>query len=196
MDRTVSRRGFLGFCAAGITGCTQLPSQETTPTPTPDGPAFGEVEQVGELELTSPAFNDGEAIPEPYGRETQNVNPPLRIAGVPGDAESLALIMDDPDAVEPAGKVWVHWLVWNIGPSRVHIPEAWEPTDPVEGTNDFERTDYSGPVPPDDTHTYRFKLYALNTVLELSADATKMELGQAMNGSVVAQTQLAGTYSP
>lgn len=195
MDRTVTRRVFLGACAAGTAGCTRLTEQET-PTPGPDNPAFGDVEQLGGLELTSPAFDDGESIPETYGRQAQNVNPPLQVAGVPGETASLALIVDDPDAVEPAGKVWVHWLVWNIGPSRTEIPEGWEPTDAVEGTNDFDETGYAGPDPPDEAHTYRFKLYALDTTLELSAGATKIELGRAMKGAVIARTQLKGSYSP
>lgn len=195
MDRTVTRRAFLGVSAAGIAGCTRLTGRET-PTPASDNPAFGDAEGTGELELTSPAFDDGGSIPETYGREAENVNPPLRIADVPDEAESLALIVDDPDAVTPAGKVWVHWLVWNVSPSRTTIPEAWGPTDAVEGTNDFDETGYGGPDPPDGTHTYRFKLYALDTVLDLSAGATKPELGQGMKGAVVARTQLEGTYSP
>lgn len=162
----------------------------------PDNPAFSDADQIGELKLMSPAFNNGEAIPETYGREAQNVNPPLQITGVPEEAESLALIMDDPDAVDPAGKVWVHWVVWNISPSRTKIPEDWEPTDAVEGTNDFDKIGYGGPDPPDEAHTYRFKLYALDTALQLSAGATKTELGRAMNEAIIAQTQLEGTYSP
>lgn len=195
MEQPMRRRGFLGLCAAIIPGCTRL-NGEDSPASTQENPAFGEIEQLGELELTSPAFEDGDAIPETYGRETQDVNPPLRIDGVHDDAESLALIVDDPDAVEPADKVWVHWLVWNVRPGRTNIPEAWQPTDAVEGTNDFDAIGYGGPDPPDDTHRYRFKLYALETVLDLSAGATKTELGEAMQRTILARTQLDGTYAP
>lgn len=169
---------------------------QDTPTPAPDNPAFGVAEQLGDLELTSPAFNDGHPIPEKYGRSGQDVNPPLEMAGIPDRAESLALIMDDPNAVEPAGKVWVHWLVWNVDPARTEIPEGWDPTDAVEGTNDFGESNYVGPDPPDGTHTYRFKLYALDTNLKLSAGETKRTLGRAMDGTIVARSQLEGTYSP
>lgn len=195
MARTVTRRVFLGVSAAGITGCTRLTGQDT-PTPAAGNPVFGDAEQMGGVELTSPAFDDGGPIPARYARDSQNVNPPLLIAGVPDGAESLALVVDDPDALDPAGKVWVHWVVWNISPTRTEIPEDWEPTDAVEGTNDFDTTGYGGPDPPDETHIYRFKLYALETVLEVSAGATKPELGRAMKGAVVAQTQLEGEYSP
>lgn len=148
------------------------------------------------LELTSPAFDDGEPIPTEYGYDYRNENPPLRIDGTPDDASSLALVIDDPDAVEPAGKVWDHWIVWNIDPSRREIPDGWTPRDAVEGENDFGEVGYGGPKPPDREHTYRFKLFALSTLLDLDRGATKDELGQAMKGHVVAQTQLEGTYAP
>lgn len=193
MGHGISRRAFLGVCAVGIAGCTRYGGSDT---PAPDNPAFGDAAQMGDLALTSPVFEDGGTIPAKYGRDAQNVNPPLRIAAVPDTAASLALIMDDPDAVEPAGKVWVHWLVWNIDPTRTTIPEGWTPSDAVEGTNDFDTTGYGGPAPPDEPHTYRFKLYALDTMLDLSAGATKTELGEAMAGRIVARTQLEGTYAP
>lgn len=151
---------------------------------------------MGDLELTSPAFADGESIPRKYGYTNQNVNPPLTIDGVPSDAASLALVVDDPDAMEPAGKVWDHWVVWNVPPDRTEIPEGWSPADAVEGTNDFGETGYDGPNPPDKEHTYRFKLSALDTTLDLQAGATKDDLGRAMEGHVLAQTQLEGTYAP
>ena len=161
-----------------------------------DTPAHGDVEQAGELTLSSPAFSDGERIPEKYGRDGENVNPPLSIGGVPDDAASLALVVDDPDAVGPAGKVWVHWLVWNLDPGSEEIPEGWQPTDALEGENDFGTVGYGGPSPPDGEHTYRFKLYALDEELGLTEGATKGKLGAAMEGSVLARTQLTGTFAP
>ncbi len=92
---------------------------------------------MGDLTLESPAFDDGERIPEEYGYTETNVNPPLEIDGVPDDADSLALVVDDPDAKEPAGTVWDHWIVWNVPPETGTIPEAWDPDDATEGTNDY-----------------------------------------------------------
>lgn len=148
------------------------------------------------MRLTSPAFGDGEPIPGKYGYTEANVNPPLEVADVPDGTQSLALVLDDPDAVEPAGKVWLHWLVWNIPPSRTSIPEDWSPTDATEGTNDFGTRGYGGPAPPDGTHTYRFKLYALDARLDLSASADERRVGDAMAGHVLSRTQLTGTYGP
>ncbi|MFB6155327.1 MAG: YbhB/YbcL family Raf kinase inhibitor-like protein [Haloferacaceae archaeon] len=148
------------------------------------------------LRLTSPAFDDGGAIPRKYGYEEQNVNPPLSIAGVPDGAESLVLLMDDPDAVEPAGKVWDHWTVFDVPPDLAEIPEGWSPSDAVEGQNDYGGRGYGGPNPPDREHTYRFRLYALDTALSLGEEATKDHVETAMSGHVLAETQLEGTYAP
>lgn len=151
---------------------------------------------MGDIELTSPAFESGGPIPDQYGYNERNVNPPLDIASIPDDAAALVLIMDDPDAVEPAGKVWDHWVVWNIDPDTTRIPEGWDAADAVVGENDFGETGYGGPSPPDREHTYRFKLYALDATLDLPAESTKEEVGRAMEGHIVAQTQLEGTYAP
>lgn len=149
------------------------------------------------LELTSPAFDDGEPIPEQHGYETANVGPPLSISGVPDAAESLALVMDDPDAVDPAGMIWDHWVVWNV-PTDVEIPAGWDPSEDgaVEGENDFGETGYGGPAPPDGEHTYEFTLYAVDTTLDLAEGATKDELERALEGHVVDEAELTGTYAP
>ncbi|WP_152042308.1 YbhB/YbcL family Raf kinase inhibitor-like protein [Salinigranum salinum] len=148
------------------------------------------------LTLTSPAFADDETIPRRYGYTEENVNPPLTIGGVPDATESLALVVDDPDAVEPAGTVWDHWVVWNIPPETREIPEAWNAADVVEGQNDYGERGYGGPNPPDREHTYRFLLYALDTVLSLDPGATKDELQQAMEESLLEEALLEGTYAP
>jgi Raf kinase inhibitor-like YbhB/YbcL family protein len=124
------------------------------------------------------------------------VNPPLVVADAPSEAVSLALVVDDPDAVEPAGKVWDHWLVWNVDPTVGQIPEDWSAIGAVEGRNDFGENDYGGPNPPDGPHSYRFRLYALDTTLELEAGATKSELDDAMTGHALARAELHGTYAP
>ncbi|MFW5964969.1 MAG: YbhB/YbcL family Raf kinase inhibitor-like protein, partial [Natronomonas sp.] len=139
---------------------------------------------MAELRLTSPVFADGDAIPRQYGYTEANVNPPLEIDGVPDDAETLALVVDDPDAVEPAGKVWDHWLVYDIDPARTTIPEDWDGGDATEGTNDYGESGYGGPNPPDREHTYRFRLYALDAPVDLDAGASKTELEAAMDGHI------------
>ncbi|RDZ54393.1 YbhB/YbcL family Raf kinase inhibitor-like protein [Haloferax sp. Atlit-6N] len=148
------------------------------------------------LTLRSPAFDDGSPIPRTHGYATENESPPLRIGGVPPGTASLALVMDDPDAVKPAGKVWDHWLVWNIDPGTDAIEAGETPPDAVEGTNSYGETGYGGPNPPDGEHTYRFLLYALDTSLDLVAGATKADLKRAIAGHVTAETQLTGKYAP
>lgn len=154
-----------------------------------------EAKQMGRLELSSPAFKDGESIPDKYGYTEENVNPPLTIEGVPEDAETLALIMDDPDAKPVAGKIWDHWVIWNIPPNTTKIPEDWTPNKAMEGINDFGEKGYGGPNPPN-KHTYQFKLYALDTRLELPPTTDAEELEKAMRGHVIDQDQLTGTYAP
>ncbi|MFA9516140.1 YbhB/YbcL family Raf kinase inhibitor-like protein [Halopenitus sp. H-Gu1] len=149
---------------------------------------------MSDLTLTSPAFDDGERIPHKYGYEAENVNPPLEIENAPDGAESMALIMDDPDAVEPAGKVWDHWIVWNIPSETTAIPEDWAPSEATEGTNDYGTVGYGGPNPPDKEHRYRFQLFALETTLERSPQTDAEALRSAMEGHVIERTQLNGTY--
>jgi len=149
------------------------------------------------LSLSSRAFDDGNRIPEKYGYDEANVNPPLSVAGVPDGAASLALVVDDPDAREPAGKIWDHWVVWNI-PPETDVPEDWnaESDGATEGVNDFDERGYGGPAPPDKEHTYRFTLYALDTTLDLPDTATKADLEDAIEGHVLEQVTLEGTYAP
>ena len=146
------------------------------------------------LSLSSPAFDDGERIPATYGYRNDNVNPPLEIDGVPDAAHSLALIVDDPDARAPAGNVWDHWVVWNVPPETRTIPDDWQPSEATEGTNDYGESGYGGPNPPDREHTYRFELYALETTLEVDTAAGADDLRSAMEGHVLEQARLEGTY--
>jgi Raf kinase inhibitor-like YbhB/YbcL family protein len=151
---------------------------------------------MADLTITSPAFGDGEPIPDRYGYTEANVNPPLSLGGVPEAAESLVLIVGDPDAREPAGKVWDHWLVWDGDPDREKIPEDWSPESATEGQNDYGEQGYGGPNPPDREHTYRFRLYALDATVGLSPTATKDDLVDAMTGHVLEKARLDGTYAP
>lgn len=151
---------------------------------------------MAELELKSPAFAHGEKIPRRFGYTEEDVNPPFEIRGVPEGTRSLALVMDDPDAVEPAGKIWDHWVLWNIEPNTSQIGEDEKPPGAVEGKNDYGDRGYGGPNPPDGEHTYKFKLYALDTVLDLPPGAKKEELRKEMKGHVIDKTLLEGTYAP
>lgn len=150
-----------------------------------------EAGKMKELTITSTAFNDGAPIPALYTCEGKDVSPPLAVGAVPSGARSLALIVDDPDA--PAG-TWVHWVVWNIPPDTREISEGRLPPGAVQGKNDFKRNAYGGPCPPSGTHRYFFKLYALDTTLNLPNAATKSALEKAMQGHILARRQLMGTY--
>jgi len=152
------------------------------------------------LELTSPAFTPGAAIPARYTCEGQDIAPPLQWEGVPAGTRSLALIMDDPDAPDPAAPrmTWVHWVLYNLPPDLQGLPEGATTSDlppgSGEGRNDWGRTGYGGPCPPVGRHRYFFKLYALDTRLEGLDKPTKAEVEAAMAGHVLDQAELVGTY--
>jgi len=137
------------------------------------------------MKLTSPAFEHNQAIPSEYTCDGSDTQPELNIENVPNNAKSLALIMDDPDA---PGKTWVHWVVWNIPLDNPIISKG------VQGTTDFGRTGYGGPCPPSGTHRYFFKLYALNSELDLPEGATKKDIEAAMQDHIIEKTELIGTY--
>lgn len=151
---------------------------------------------MSELILESSAFSNGEEIPKKYGYKNGNVSPPLKISGLPQETKSLALIMDDPDAMGAVGKVWVHWLMWNIEPGIMEITEGSSPSGSIEGKTDFGEINYGGPAPPDKRHTYVFKLYALNSKLDLPKGSTKDQLEQAIKNKILDEVILTGTYAP
>lgn len=159
-------------------------------------PLDGDIEQQGSLELTSPAFDDGEQMPDSTGYANENRNPTLEISGVPDDTAALVLVLDDPDAQPVAGHTWDHWLVWDIEPDIGTIPEDWEATTAIEGYNDYVEQGYDGPSPPEGSHDYRFKLLALDSQLEMPEETRKARVGSAiaMEAEVLAATQLVGTY--
>ncbi len=148
---------------------------------------------MGNLKLTSSSFEDGGEIPRECGYKNGNKQPPLTISGTPDGTKSLALIMDDPDAMEAVGKVWVHWVAWNM--DLTFLPSI-ENLDKIEGMTDFGEVGYGGPAPPDKRHTYVFKLYALDSKLVLTTESTKADVEKAMEGHIIEQTQLTGTYAP
>ena len=148
----------------------------------------------GKLELTSPAFSDGGEIPRECGYKNGNKVPPLTVSGSPEVPESLALIMDDPDAMGAVGKVWVHWVVWNLTCFADGKPDFSSPAK--QGMTDFGEVGYGGPAPPDKKHTYVFKLYALDTKLDLPTESSKADVEKAMEGHIIEQATLTGTYAP
>ena len=148
------------------------------------------------MQLTSSGFSDGDEMPIELGYKNGNETPALSINGIPEGTKSLALIMDDPDAMGAVGKVWVHWVVWNIDPTREFITGNPQESKFVEGMTDFGEVGYGGPAPPDKTHTYVFKLYALDTELDLPQKSTKAYVEKAMEGHIVDQATLTGTYAP
>ena len=149
---------------------------------------------MGNLKLTSSAFSDGGEIPRECGYKNGNKEPPLTVSGTPDGTKSLALIMDDPDAMGAVGKVWVHWVAWNIDPT-IELDDVVAHLS-IEGMTDFGEVGYGGPAPPDKRHTYVFKLYALDSELDLPDESTKADVEKTMEGHIIEQTQLTGTYAP
>jgi len=149
------------------------------------------------IRLSSPSFDQGGAIPVKHTCDGEDISPPLAWSGVPEGAKSLALICDDPDAPM---KTWVHWVIYDIPADTTSLPENLPKSETVlgsakQGKNDFGRTGYGGPCPPPGKpHRYYFKLYALDTELGLKPGATKRELLRAMEGHVLGEGQLMGTY--
>jgi Raf kinase inhibitor-like YbhB/YbcL family protein len=143
--------------------------------------------------LTSSAFAEGDLIPARHARRGENLSPPLAWSGAPDGTLSFALIVDDPDA--PGGD-WVHWIVYNLPADLSALPEGitTPPGSAAQGKNGWGAAQYDGPQPPSGTHRYVFKLYALDTVLDLGPGATKAALLDAMEGHVLARGQLIGKY--
>ena len=167
---------------------SSAPAQQTTSTPVN--------ENKSGIKLTSKAFNEGQAIPRGYTCDGANVSPPLEWTGVPKSAKTLVIVADDPDA--PAG-TWVHWVLYNLPYDVIGMVENTPPIETLsgggmQGTNDFQKTGYGGPCPPRGSHRYFFKIYALDSELPLKPGASKADLEPAMEGHIISQGQLIGTY--
>lgn len=148
--------------------------------------------EVISMKLTSPAFEHNGVIPEKFSCEGQDVSPELNIEDVPDGAESLVLVVDDPDA---PSRVWEHWTVINIPPETAKIAENSAPQGSVQLMNDFGRIEWGGPCPPPGkVHHYNFRLYALDTTLDLDSSERKADVEQAMQGHILEETVLVGTY--
>ena len=139
------------------------------------------------MELTSNDFQEGSEIPKKFGYKHENEQPNGEFSSVPSDAKTLAIIMDDPDAMKAVGKIWVHWLTYH---------DVADSNSKIEGKTDFGEIGYGGPAPPDGRHTYIFKGYALDTTLGLKEGYSKQELEHAMKGHILAEAKLTGTFTP
>lgn len=149
------------------------------------------------IQITSTAFADGQPIPAKYTADGADISPPLVWTNTPAGTKSFALVTDDPNA--PAG-IWVHWVIYNLPPTAMTLAEDTPklpqlPDGASQGMNSFKKASYNGPAPPPGkVHHYFFKIYALDAALDLKPGATKADLLNAMDGHVLAQGQLMGTY--
>lgn len=178
-----------------------LPTEAARPTRELDSTEVPQEEEEADAEasfqIRSLEFAMGDPIPVAFTCDGEDTSPPLDWSGTPDGTESIALIVDDPDA---PGGTWVHWLLYNIPADQNSLP-AGIPARPEldngsrHGENSWGRTDYGGPCPPSGTHRYFFKLYALDQRLDLTPGASKAELIEAMEGHILAQAEAFGTYT-
>jgi Raf kinase inhibitor-like YbhB/YbcL family protein len=155
----------------------------------PVSSTFSQEQKTGDLKITSPVVDRD--IPRKYTCDGENINPPLEFNHVPSQAKSLALVLDDLDA--PRG-TFVHWIMWNIDPGIGGLEENSVPKGAVQGMNDFKKHKYGGPCPPSRAHRYVFKVFALDTRLNLGPNSTKIDLQKALQGHVIAEAQIIGRY--
>lgn len=209
MRRRRILRGLIAATTVGLAGCS---GDDGGDGEDPDADGGGGADEDGgtdagedgpteeALSITSPAFDDGEAIPQKYTDDGEDISPPLSVDEVPEAAGGLALIVEDPDAPDPP---FTHWLLWNLPADTTEIPEDQprEETLPDlggarQGTNDFDDLGYRGPAPPsdDDPHRYRFEAVALETPLEIDSGARRETVESAVEGRRIESAELAGTY--
>ncbi len=143
------------------------------------------------MKLTSSAFENNQFIPAKYSCDGQDISPSLSINDVPKGTQSLVIIVDDPDS--PSG-TFTHWLIWNISPQTAEMTEGNIPSEAAQGKNDFGKVGFGGPCPSSGTHHYQFKLYALDTMLDLASSVTKSDIEKAMQGHILEQALLVGLY--
>jgi Raf kinase inhibitor-like YbhB/YbcL family protein len=173
MVKIISMLFLIGLTACG--GSTPSPMEGASEMP---------------IQITSAAFEEGATIPVKFTCDGQDISPPLAWSGVPEGTQSLVLISDDPDA--PAG-TWVHWVLFDLPADTDALPEGVQDVG-TDGNNSWRRLGYGGPCPPSGTHRYFFKLYALDTALNLKEGASKEDVEKAMQGHILAQAQLMGKY--
>jgi Raf kinase inhibitor-like YbhB/YbcL family protein len=172
-----------------LIGCGQAPPPSVAPAPSGDQPE--------RLQLASRAFAPEETIPATYTCDGEDISPPLQWNGPPQGTQTLALIVDDPDA---PGGTWTHWVLYSLSPDTTTLsegvpPQAELPDGSRQGLNSWRRLGYGGPCPPSGSHRYVFRLYALDTQLDVPSGASKDQVLRAMEGHVLAQGELIGRYS-
>jgi Raf kinase inhibitor-like YbhB/YbcL family protein len=161
--------------------CSSISNPSTTPTTNPFA--------LAGFTLTSGAFENGKTIPIIYSCKGENISPEFSWEGAPPGTESFALTLEDPDA-----RGFVHWLIWNIPADTNTIPEKSLPEGAVQGTTSFNKTGYGGPCPPSGVHHYTFKLYALDTMLELKEGARLKDLQAAIQNHILAESEMTGMF--
>lgn len=193
MEKSMNRIITLLILVSSLTllGCKE--SEQKLPETSPD--ATGGIAM--EITVTSSAFQEGGMIPTQYTCDGADISPPLSWSTVPDGTMSLALICDDPDA---PGGTWVHWVLYNLPPSTVGLPENLPASEVLEsgarhGVTDFGSFGYGGPCPPSSTHRYFFKVYALDAMIKLPGEATKATVEAAMKGHILAEGELMGKYT-
>ena len=192
--------------AVGLSSCSSAAAPVATaipipPTAPPAATVLPPLPTAQPFALTSPAFEADALIPARYSCHGANVSPPLAWSAPPAGTQSLALVMEDPDAVKVVGSVWDHWLLFNLPADVLSVPEgvpqkAELPDGSRQGQNSGRGLGYGGPCPPGgQTHGYRFTVYAVDTALALKSGATKAEILHAIDGHILAQAQLVGRYA-
>lgn len=189
MSRIITCLLFLSMLV--FLGCKE--KEQTLPETSSD--AAGGIDM--DITATSSAFQEGELIPTQYTCDGADISPPLKWTAVPEETKSIALICDDPDA--PRG-TWVHWVLYNLPPETTELPEDMPTSEVLDngarhGVTDFGQFGYGGPCPPSSTHRYFFKLYALDTMIDISGEVTKETVESAMKGHILAEGQLMGKYA-
>lgn len=186
----------IAFVTASLTAVALLGCE----APPPPAASLAPKIEGSSMKLASPSFEDQGGIPKRQTCEGEDLSPPLEWSGVPAGAKSLALIVDDPDAPDPAKpqRVWAHWILYNLPPSDGKLAEGVAPADLPGGTlpgrNDWKAAGYRGPCPPVGRHRYVFKLYALDAALPDLREPSKADLERAMSGHVLAVAELVGLY--
>jgi Raf kinase inhibitor-like YbhB/YbcL family protein len=153
--------------------------------------ARAKIPKEATMNLTSPDFREGGNIPEGFTCDGKDISPTLKIDGIPKEAKSLVVIVDDPDA---PGRNFTHWLIWNVVPDLTEIAANRLPSHAVQGVNDFGKSKYSGPCPPAGVHRYYFRLYALDTTLTLPQASKRKAVDSAIKGHTIAEATLMGRY--
>jgi Raf kinase inhibitor-like YbhB/YbcL family protein len=164
------------------------------PQEPPDQKAFSmnKNNKNSHMKISSPAFENNAGIPSKFTCDGENISPTLNISEMPNEAKSLVLIVDDPDA--PVAEGFVHWILFNINPTTTEIEENGTPAEAIQGQNSLGESRYTGPCPPSGNHHYHFRIYALNSPLNLSSSAKREDIERSMKGHILDEAEIVGLY--